>query len=67
MIWWIGSASASRTSSDESTIIFGMPATRSRPLISMVLGAPVERAVPIVILMISAVRSPTSRLCLRLT
>ncbi len=45
----------------------GTPATRSRPLISIVITSSVGYAVPIPILISSAVRSPISRLYLRFT
>ena len=64
---WIGSISASRISSLVATTTLGMPATRSRPLISIVSVLAVAEAVPIVILICSAVRSPISMLYLRFT
>jgi hypothetical protein len=63
----IGSLRASRISSESTTIVFGMPATRSRPLTSIVMIVRIGAAVPIWILMRSAVRSPIRRLYLRLT
>src|SRR6267378_3786156 len=62
-----GSASASRISSDVTVSVRGTPATRSRPLISIVITSSVGYAVPMPILIISAVRSPMSRLYLRFT
>ena len=64
---WMGSTRASCTSALVATTTLGMPATRSRPLISMVSVFPVGDAVAIVILIRSAVRSPTSMLYLRFT
>ena len=45
---------------------FGRPSTRLRPLISMLVSGSCGQAEPISILICSAVRSPTSRLYLRL-
>ena len=66
-IAWIGSTSASAISSLVATTTFGMPATRSRPLISMLSEWPSGDALAIVILTFSAVRSPISMLYLRFT
>src|ERR1019366_4095832 len=55
--WRTGSISASRISSSVISIVFGTPATRSRPLISMVWISLPGYADPIVILISSAVRS----------
>ena len=66
-IEWIGSTSASAISSLDATTTFGMPATRSRPLISIVWVGPSADAVAIVIFTCSAVRSPISMLYLRFT
>ena len=49
-----------------SSTVLGTPATRSRPLISIVWTSSPGYAEPMVILISSAVRSPTSRLYLRL-
>src|SRR5581483_2491690 len=62
-----GSASASRISSLVTDSVRGTPATRSRPLMSMVSTSSLGYAVPMPILMSSAVRSPMSRLYLRFT
>ena len=48
------------------TTVFGTPATKSRPLISIVCTSSLGYAEPMVILISSAVRSPTRRLYLRL-
>src|SRR5215813_1960078 len=60
------SARASRTSSSVTTMVFGMPSIRLRPLISMFFGSSSGAADPISILICSAVRSPIRRLYLRL-
>src|SRR2546427_8657864 len=60
------SESASRISSSEITSVLGMPYTRSRPLISIVSSSSSGNADPMLILISSAVRSPTRRLYLRL-
>ena len=57
---------ASRTSSSEITRVLGIPSTRSRPLISIVNSSSRGKAEPMLILISSAVRSPTRRLYLRL-
>src|SRR5581483_10064682 len=60
------SASASRISSSVTTMVFGMPSIRFRPLISIVNSSSSGAAEPTSILICSAVRSPISRLYLRL-
>ncbi len=59
------SASASRISSELTSIVLGTPASKSRPLTSIVVSRPEGYALPIVLLMTSAVRSPIARLYLR--
>ena len=66
-IEWIGSTRASAISSPDATTTFGIPATRSRPLISMLLPPAWGAAVAMVIFTFSAVRSPISMLYLRFT
>ena len=58
----IGSWSASSTSSDLISRVFGTPATRSRPFTSITCSSGVAKAVPIDTLISSAVRSPINRL-----
>ena len=60
-----GSAMASRISSDEIFMVLGSPATRSRPLTSMVSSLGSSMAEPRRILISSAVRSPIMRLYAR--
>ncbi len=62
----IGSLSASRISSEFTTTVFGTPATRSRPLTSIVSTSSPGYALPIAHFTRSAVCSPISRLYLRL-
>src|SRR5476649_2087011 len=57
---------ASRISASPIVMVRGTPSIRLRPLISMVSGRSSGNAEPISILMASAVRSPISRLYLRL-
>ena len=60
------SASDSRISSSLTVRVLGMPSTRSRPLTSIVRVSSEGHALPSSILIASAVRSPMSRLYLRL-
>ncbi len=66
MMVLIGPWHALRISSELMVNIFGMPSTRSLPLTSIVFSTSSEAAEPIMILMISAVLSPMSRLYSRL-
>ena len=61
-----GSARASRISSSVIERFLGTPSTRSRPLMSMRISSFSGKAEPTSILICSAVRSPISRLYLRL-
>ncbi len=61
----VGSLSASRISSELTTTVLGMPATMSRPLTSIVSCCSSGYALPMVILMRSAVCSPMAMLYLR--
>ncbi len=60
------SASASLISSSVMVMVLGTPSMRCRPLISIVVLSSSGNAEPISILIASAVRSPISRLYLRL-
>ena len=61
-----GSWIASTISLEETSRLRGRPDTRSRPRASPFNGSLIVTAAPAAILSSSAVRSPTSRLCLRL-
>ena len=61
-ICWSGSLSASRTSTEEIFMVLGIPATRSRPLISISSSCSSRNADPMRILICSAVCSPMRRL-----
>ena len=57
----VTSFKASRVSSEVTRIVFGSPVTRSRPFTSIAFGSGFSNAVPIVILISSAVCSPIIR------
>ena len=61
-----GSWIASTMSFDVTSTCLGSPVTRSRPHTSVTSGCFIETAEPTAIFASSAVRSPISRLCLRL-
>ena len=65
MIAFKGSNIASRTSWLVMVIVFGSPATMSRPFTSIVVSFPRGKADPIRNLISSAVRSPIMRLYAR--
>ena len=60
-----GSSKASSISADETEMSSGRPVIRLLPLTSMVISSSGGKTQPICIFICSAVRSPTSRLCLR--
>src|SRR6266699_2799943 len=67
MIMLSGSSMAPRTSSEDISMVFGRPQTRSRPRISTFGSAAAGNAEPTEILMYSAVRSPSMSECAFLT
>ena len=60
-----GSSKASSISVEEMVSVLGRPVSRQRPFTSMEVSSSLGNTQPICIFIISAVRSPTSTLCLR--